>query len=137
MGHERVYTIHDYWDGPREGVADFNGRPHVYRCVFDRVKDDWTQQFRIKLLTQEQFDAVMADWQLWLRWDDALRRGLTTSETHPTLPEDRPERERLRPMVTAAFDIPNDALLVHGAFESADVPDELVVTWQVIEGAKD
>lgn len=29
-GYERFYTVLDYYDGPRKGIADFQGKPHLY-----------------------------------------------------------------------------------------------------------
>ena len=37
---EPVYTVEDYYDGPREGVADFQGKSHVYKCQFSETDDD-------------------------------------------------------------------------------------------------
>ncbi len=38
---EHVYTVTDYYDGPRGGVAEFNGVPHVYRSLFLDSEDEW------------------------------------------------------------------------------------------------
>jgi hypothetical protein len=32
---EKVYTMTDYYDGPRRGIADFDGRPHFYDSEWD------------------------------------------------------------------------------------------------------
>lgn len=34
---EHVYTMTEYYDGPRGGVADFRGTPHVYRSLWTDV----------------------------------------------------------------------------------------------------
>ena len=31
---ELVYTVTEYYDGPRDGVANFRDAPHVYRSVY-------------------------------------------------------------------------------------------------------
>jgi len=36
--YERVYTMTDYYDGPRKGIADFEGRPHLYEAEWDDVQ---------------------------------------------------------------------------------------------------
>ena len=36
-GYEHVHTVLDYYDGPRKGVADFDGQPHLYDCIFDAL----------------------------------------------------------------------------------------------------
>jgi hypothetical protein len=47
LAREEVHLIIDYWDGPREGVADYCGTPHYFRAVFDEKKDEWSDVFRI------------------------------------------------------------------------------------------
>lgn len=34
---ERVYTVTDYHDGPRRGIADFNGKPHLFVSEFENA----------------------------------------------------------------------------------------------------
>jgi len=40
LDREEVHFVIDYWDGPREGVADYCGTPHYFRCVFDEKRDE-------------------------------------------------------------------------------------------------
>jgi hypothetical protein len=42
---ETVYAIFDAYDGPIEGVADYQGIPHYFWRVFDKTNDDWTAVF--------------------------------------------------------------------------------------------
>ena len=35
---EKVYTVTDYNDGPRAGVADFNGTPHLYESEWNDIE---------------------------------------------------------------------------------------------------
>ena len=126
---ERVHTVWDYWDGPRAGVADFGGRPHAYECIFDETADDWTDLYRLKPLTAGQFDAVMRDWAIWLRWKAAFDEGTTTESTHPALPEDAEEHQALSDAVAEAMRIPDDAPVRHGSFRKDSDSDELQVQW--------
>ncbi len=32
--HETVYVIEEWYDGPREGFANYHNKPHYYRSVF-------------------------------------------------------------------------------------------------------
>jgi hypothetical protein len=41
MGRDRVYTLNDYYDGPRIGIADVDGVPHVYEAEFDHSSDEY------------------------------------------------------------------------------------------------
>lgn len=133
MTDERVYTVIDYYDGPRQGSADFEGRPHAYHCIRDSRGYDWTDHFRLKLLTQEQFEAVLVDWQIWLRWRKAFDSGLATIASHPALPEDTAEHDRLKDVVSAAYHVPEDARVAHGTFDMDVTRGELVVRWQGVD----
>lgn len=42
---EAVHTIHDYWDGPLLGAADFGAAPHVYKRIFDEETDQWANEY--------------------------------------------------------------------------------------------
>ena len=105
---ERVHTVTDYWDGPRAGVADFGGHPHAFRRVFDGDEDDWTEIFLLKPLSVGQFEVVMQDWAIWLRWRAAYDAGKTTLDTHPALPEDAEAHARLADAVADAMNVPDD-----------------------------
>jgi hypothetical protein len=35
-GYEKVHTVLDYYDGILTGVADYNGNPHFFECIFDK-----------------------------------------------------------------------------------------------------
>ncbi len=30
LNYEQVFTVLDYYDGPRSGIANYNGAPHFY-----------------------------------------------------------------------------------------------------------
>ena len=49
QGYERVHTVLDYYDGPRKGVADFEGQPHLYECIFDDANDNYSDSFQFRL----------------------------------------------------------------------------------------
>jgi hypothetical protein len=74
-GYDKVYTVNDYWDGPRAGIADFNGQPHYYECQFNEAKDDWSDIFLLKPIDSETLQLAMEDWDSWERWDTAYKEG--------------------------------------------------------------
>jgi hypothetical protein len=43
---ERVHTMTDYYDGPRGGIADFRGTPHLYESEW---RDDEGHEGRVPL----------------------------------------------------------------------------------------
>jgi para-aminobenzoate synthetase / 4-amino-4-deoxychorismate lyase len=135
-GFETVHTVTDYYDGPVQGVADFEGAPHAYLRRFDDAKG-YLEVFELWPIDEVTFRLALEDWSIWRRWADAFHAGLTPQETHPALPEDRRRsdelklilEERLRPPV------PEGRLLVTGEFgfrptqEGTPIPFEEGVRW--------
>jgi hypothetical protein len=85
---EDVFTETDYYDGPRKGVANFCGSPHFYDCVFSDERQDYTNHYRLTLVSADTFQLALEDWAIWLRWEKAFKAGQTTLETHPALPQE-------------------------------------------------
>jgi hypothetical protein len=99
MTWERVFTVNDYYDGPRRGVADFRGKPHVYESQFSDAEAEYTDRFLLMEIESELFQLVLEDWAIWLRWHAAYQRGDVSDNTHPALPEDRKRHEELKQLV--------------------------------------
>jgi len=90
---ELVYTITDWYDGPRKGVANFEGQPHYYECQWytglDAGFDVVTRDYLLTPLDAETYQLALEDWAIWQRWEAAFAAGTTSQATHPTLPEDQ------------------------------------------------
>lgn len=98
---ERVYTVNDFWDGPRAGFADFRGVPHVYRSVWREDLDDWDPDRRFELVPvrSEVLEQALEDWEIWRRWEEAYYAGQVPLSTHPALPADQARHAELAPIV--------------------------------------
>jgi hypothetical protein len=96
---ERVYTMTDYDDGPRGGIADFRGAPHLYTSLFD-IADDGSEIFELRPVDDETLQLALEDWAIWLRWDEAFHAGRTNHSTHPALPADRTRHDALTALLT-------------------------------------
>src|SRR2546430_9423343 len=99
MTYECVHAIWDYYDQPREGVADFQGRPHLYKCQFSEVDDDWTDLYWLMEIDQETFAFAKERWEIFLRWKAEFQLGKVPLETHPVLPPERVRYEQLRNII--------------------------------------
>ncbi len=136
MNDDQVFTVEDFWDGPREGFATFRGRPHHFRCIFDEAADDWTDRFHVTPVSDEALAAAREAWEIWLRWEEALVAGETTEETHPALPADRPRYEQLKKIYDGVVDGNQSvSFIARGEFRSSDgAPTDdamLRVKWRV------
>ena len=119
-GYERVYTVVDYYDGPRKGMADYQGRPHLYECIFVEGKDAYTDLFRLSPIDPETFRLAMEDWAIWKRWERAYHAGEADVNTHPALPHERERHEELERMLADLLVVdPAKAVTRIGHFEAA------------------
>src|SRR5688572_206277 len=80
---ERVYTVMDFYDGPRSGFADFGGAPHAYRSIWREDLDDWDPDDRFELspVAGETLALALEDWAIWRRWEEAFYAGETVDTT--------------------------------------------------------
>jgi hypothetical protein len=118
-GYEVVHTVTDYWDGPREGVANYEGRPHYYKCLFDEQADEWSSIFVLKFLDKETFDLALEAWSIWLRWEAAYHKGKVKLASHPALPQDKARHEEIAKILTDKLAVnPLKDLRVEGTFKT-------------------
>jgi hypothetical protein len=101
---EPVFTVHEYFDGPRRGFANYTGRPHVYLCEWDELADDWSTTYVLSRVSEEQLRLAREDWAIWRRWASANQaHSLRPEDEHTALAEDWPRHEKLAPLVDEAL----------------------------------
>lgn len=93
---EQVHTMTHYYDGPHGGVADFNGKPHVYRSLWKDLDRGCDDVFELMPIDAETLTLALESWSIWTRWLAAFNCGETSIETHPALPTDRERSEHLK-----------------------------------------
>jgi hypothetical protein len=119
---ETVYTVDDYYDGPRGGVADFDGRPHYYQSLFfDEPLDSDENRFELSPISADTRDLAIEAFLLWQRWQVASFAGLApalSDEDAPrVLPEDRARYEQLSSALAPQLRIdPAKRLVLRGEF---------------------
>jgi hypothetical protein len=79
-GFEFVYLIDDWWDGPKSGMADFKGIPHYFERIFDEKKDDWSENYRIRKITEEEQSLLIERTQLFQEW---IEESKMNNKPHP------------------------------------------------------
>lgn len=122
-GFEEVFTVTDYYDGPRQGIANFKGKPHFYDCIFDEVRNDYSERYRLTAIPTHIFDLAMEDWAIWERWRTAFDAGQTTKESHPALPQERTRYEEIRGVLDSVLKTDELTSVVQiGLFEPIQTP---------------
>lgn len=123
-GYECVFTVTEYYDGPRKGIANYQGKPHFYECIFDEAKDDYSELFRLTPLDSEAFQVAMEDWEIWRKWEFAFHGGKTGIGTHPALPHEAERHAELKSILDKVLVTdPIKAISRIGHFEVLGTPD--------------
>ena len=62
-----IVWVTDWWDGPVEGMATYQGRDCWFRAIFDTGADEWTSPRRCRLyeLTPDERERLRARHRLW------------------------------------------------------------------------
>jgi len=141
---EIVYTVTDWYDGPREGTANYRGAPHHYRSVcFDA--DGWDadeDRFQLTPITEADLALALEDWAIWRRWEDAFNDGLVSQDSHPALPTDRQRHDELSALLAVRLRTNTDiSVAAHGEFRPHPVapgvpfgrPCPLAVRWRLVD----
>jgi hypothetical protein len=137
--YERVYTVTDYLDQPRQGIAALKGEPYAFQGIFDQDADEWSNRYYLKPLDAETFALAMEAWGIWRRWKDAFRGGEVDQDSHPALPQDRERMTQLSDQLGPLLAIdPASALVAEGHFRAirpmkgGDDAEAVEVFWDLL-----
>lgn len=134
-GYEIVFTIADYYDGPVSGIANFQGRPHFYECIFDTAEQEYSTTFHLTPVDPETFQLAMEDWEIWRRWESAFHAGKTDVGTHPALPHEAGRHTELKTFLDRSLFTDLDKAVTRvGQFEvlgGSDLPKGVIRPMQV------
>jgi hypothetical protein len=127
MKIDRVLTINDYHDGPRLGVAELNGVPHIYEAEFDHSADEYGENYFLSPIEQSLLELVLEDWGIWCRWHQAYTKNEVAHDSHPALPGDRARHEELKQLIGNGLrSDPENRARYKGSFTT---PPECRGTW--------
>lgn len=129
---DRIYTIDEYYDGPVSGVADANGQPHYYECIFDEDSDEYSKNYRLSPISERAFELIQQQWEIWLRWNEAFIAGKVEANTHPALPEDEARYNEIEQLTYSEKSISHENHLVKRAQFIVPKEPGLASIWYVI-----
>jgi hypothetical protein len=75
--------IWDFYDGPRTGLAQFNGNPHYFKCLWDESKSNYSENFKLSPIDASFLNAANKNWEHYRKWELKFHNGLIAVETHP------------------------------------------------------
>ena len=133
MAWDRVHTVNDYYDGPRLGIADVDGVPHIYEAEFDHSSEEYGVTYFVSPVDENLMALVLEDWGIWLRWDSARKRGDAPVESHPALPQDRERHEALKIAIGDRLRVDRaHAKHLKARFETSPHDGSTIVEWRTI-----
>jgi hypothetical protein len=62
---EPVHTMTDCYDGPRRGIADFRGNPHLYESRWSDIDSEDDDTFLLMPVDAATFEWALEDWTNW------------------------------------------------------------------------
>ena len=128
---DKVLTVNEYYDGPRLGIAEYNGIPHIYESEYDYSTETTGDTYWISLIGSDLYHLIMEDWEIWIRWETAFKSRKASRETHPALPIDRKRHDELKLIIGDRLKSdPNNRKLVRASFDG-DI-NNLFVKWQEV-----
>lgn len=81
---EKVHTVWEYYDGPRTGIADYQGKPHYFACTSDDTSHNYYgDSYGLSPIDAETLAFALEQWDLWRKWEHAFYSGKVTEESHP------------------------------------------------------
>ena len=92
---EIVHTVTDWYDGPRRGIAEFHGRPHLFESEWADGQKMESDSFLLSEIDPATLVLALEDGAIWRRWEAAFAQGNTAAETHPALPGGRLRHDEL------------------------------------------
>ena len=131
---EIVHTVNDYYDGPRRGITDFNGQPHLYESEWRDGENLDADTFLLMPIDKETFSLALEDWAIWRRWETAFCQGKASQETHPALPDEGSRHEELQRLLTTRLVMdPARAIRKKAEFEVGDDPNWSGYGWRPLK----
>jgi len=130
MISERIYCVWDFWDVPREGIANFQGRPHVYKCQFSEAEDEWTDLFWLMEIDPDLLALDQERMVIFSRWNLEFEAGKAALESHPALPQDRARLAELQQAIGTRLQlVPERAATKRAYFVKHQGSGALEVQW--------
>ena len=126
VAYERVYSISDYWDGPRAGAADHGGAPHIFRSVWRAAEDDWDQsRYFLHPISPEEAQWEAESWAIWRRFAGQYRGRQAPAPENPAdwgaLPADLDRHRELQRLLAGVRKVEQaDCIVAAGSFQAIE-----------------
>lgn len=83
---EHVYVEIEWYDGPRAGVADVQGKPHRFMSQFNEKEDEYLGTFLVWPIDEHDLSLEQEQWRIFVSWNEDYEAGKVRVESHPGHP---------------------------------------------------
>jgi hypothetical protein len=97
---DKVYS-YEWYDGPRSGVATYNGQPHYFESQWADVGSQEQDWYELIPITRELFECELEVWELWRKYYTAYTAGTVGMDYHPFLPGDQARGNELQQIINS------------------------------------
>ena len=137
---EEVYTVWEYYDGPRTGIANFKGELHYFECGWDEALDDYSEMYTLRSIDKEILPLVDELDQIWKDWVTRLHKGEVDAITHPGYKNHNPRFGQLSDLLDKKMKTGDPVAKCRATFQASSgqdnlpqgVPRRIEVKWNLV-----
>ena len=116
-GYEPVFTVLEYYDGPRKGIASYKKTPHFFDCIIND-KNEYSEKYLLTPVDDETYQLAMEASEIFRKWEIRFhdsKRASTTTRAY--LLDTKKYRAINRVLDKRLVTIPRQAIIRTGHFE--------------------
>jgi len=103
--YEPVLFVHEYYDGPREGIAHYHGVPHRFVCTFDEELDDYPDMYLLAPISEWAMNLEREAWDIYYGHSPAPELTSILPKPIPRFPDAKPRHDEIQEMLKNDRDI--------------------------------
>ena len=117
---EKVYVENEWYDGPRKGVADFQGIPYRFIANFDDGRG-YLDSFNIFPIPENELKLEVEQWNIYIEWNKKYESGEAAIDSHPGHGGISQRWDEIEKILQSKRDlVPENALLAYANFARID-----------------
>jgi hypothetical protein len=117
-GYELVFTVLEYYDGPRKGIASYRKTPHFFDCIISNDKNEYSEKYFLTPLDDETYRLAMEASEIFRKWEIRFHDNKRTSTTSGAyLLDTKKYRAINRVLDKRLVTIPRQAIIRIGHFD--------------------
>ena len=114
---EKVHIELEWYDGPREGIAEVQGKLSRFKSVFSEEMDDYISGFIVFPVSEEVYNLEKEQWLIFVRWNTEYENGQKEVSSHPGIKGNNKRWEEINALLKdVRNNIPTEAKTIEARF---------------------